>query len=77
MAGHDDLDPAMLMAAVGCAVRDLATWCCDRLPITWSSSITFTSDGAPQVERWLRHPHCGCSWGPADLMVEVAGHSVG
>lgn len=75
--GHDDLDPALLMAAMGCAVRDLATWHSGRPPITWSSSITFTTDAAPEVEHWLRHPHCGCSWGPADLMVDATEHAVG
>jgi len=69
LASDDDLDPALLMAAVGCAVRDLATWQRGGLPITWSSSIMLTNHLQPEVERWPRHPHCGCSWGPADYRV--------
>jgi hypothetical protein len=76
-ADGDRLDPALLMAAVGHAVRDLATWAAGGVPITWSSSVMLTSRLPPQVHSWLRHPHCGCSWGPADHLVEdFRGHPV-
>lgn len=73
LAHGDLLDPALLMAAIGQAVRDLATWVSGGVPITWSSSVMLTSRVPPAVHRWLRHPHCGCSWGPADHLTEELG----
>ena len=65
-AADGDVDPALLMAALGMAVRDLATWLSGDLPVTWSSSLTLSAGLTSEVTRWLRHPHCGCSWGPID-----------
>jgi hypothetical protein len=62
-AAYADLDPALLMVALGWAVRDLATWQAGQLPTTWSTTVTIRSDLQPEVTRWPRHPHCGCSWG--------------
>ena len=61
-----DLDDALLVSALGCAVRDLATWQHGGVPLTWSSSLTLSAHRPPELERWPRHPHCGCSWGPLD-----------
>ena len=69
LAADDEPDPALLMAVLGWAVRDLATWHSQELPATWSSSITLTADLQPEVERWPRHPHCGCSWGLVEHQV--------
>lgn len=71
LAPGEPVDAALLMAGIGWAVRDLATWHSGGLPLTWSSSVTLTGDRQPDVERWLRHPHCGCSWG---LLDQSAGH---
>ncbi len=73
LVGESDLDPALLMAALGCAVSELAVWTSDGLPITWSSSMTLTRSRPPALERWLRHPHCGCSWGLLDLVDHRTG----
>lgn len=63
LAAYADLDPALLMVALGWAVRDLATWQAGQLPTTWSATVTIRADLHPDVARWPRHPHCGCSWG--------------
>ncbi|MCW2833754.1 MAG: hypothetical protein JWN68_1707 [Nocardioides sp.] len=70
LAPGEQPDAALLMAGVGWAVRDLTTWHSGGLPLTWSSSITLTSHLQPDVERWLRHPHCGCSWGLPDHLAD-------
>ncbi len=70
LSAEDCLDPALLMAALGWAVRDLATWHSGGLPTTWSSSITLRASLPSAVERWPRHPHCGCSWGLIDCRAD-------
>lgn len=62
-AAYADPDPALLMVGLGWAVRDLATWQAGQLPTTWSSTVTIRADLRPEIARWPRHPHCGCSWG--------------
>lgn len=62
-AAYADLDPALVVAALAWAVRDLATWQAGELPTTWSSTVTLGADLRPEITRWPRHPHCGCSWG--------------
>jgi hypothetical protein len=63
LGAYADLDPALLMVGLGWAVRDLATWQAGQLPTTWSATVTIRADLQPDVVRWPRHPHCGCSWG--------------
>jgi hypothetical protein len=63
LAAYADLDPALLMVGLGWAVRDLATWQAGQLPTTWSATLTIRADLRPEITRWPRHPHCGCSWG--------------
>ena len=60
---NDDLvDPALLTLALGWAARDLRAWSAGREPATWSTTYDLGSDPVPTPRRWLRHPHCGCSW---------------
>lgn len=62
-SAYADLDPALVMLALAWAVRDLVSWQSGELPGTWSSTVTIGADLRPEVTRWPRHPHCGCSWG--------------
>lgn len=62
-AAYADLDPALVMVALAWAVRDLGSWNAGELPSTWSGTVTIGADLSPEVTRWPRHPHCGCSWG--------------
>lgn len=57
--------PSLLAMAVARAAHELVAWHEDRLPLTWSSTLTTTSGTVATVDRWLRHPHCSCSWGLA------------
>jgi hypothetical protein len=59
------VDPGLLAVALGWAARDTRTWLGDGTPSTWSATVTVGLDLAPRVQRWARHPHCGCSWGVA------------
>ncbi len=65
LAAYADLDPALLMVGLGLAVRDLATWQTGQRPTTWSATVTIRADLHPEIARWPRHQHCGCSWGLA------------
>jgi hypothetical protein len=65
LAAYADLDPALLMVGLGWAVRDLASWNAGELPTTWSTTVTIRADLNPEIARWPRHQHCGCSWGLA------------
>ena len=65
LAAYADLDPALLTVALGWAVRALATWQAGQLPTTWSTTVTIRADLHPEIARWPRHQHCGCSWGLA------------
>ncbi|EON24681.1 MULTISPECIES: hypothetical protein [Nocardioides] len=62
-AAYGDVDPALMSIALAWAVRDLATWQAGGLPTTWSTTVLLGADLRPEVTRWPRHPHCGCSWG--------------
>ena len=55
-------DPALLTMAVARAVRDLAAWADGETPATWSATARIAVDGVPELERFARHPACGCSW---------------
>lgn len=60
---HDaPVDPALLTLALGWAARDLRAWSAGREPATWSTTYDLGIDPVPTARRWLRHPHCGCSW---------------
>lgn len=65
LAAYADLDPALLMVGLGWAVRDLTSWSAGELPTTWSATVTVRAELHPEIIRWPRHPHCGCSWGLA------------
>lgn len=56
------LDPALLTLALGWAARDLRTWAAGGEPATWSATYDLGPHPLPTRRRWLRHPHCGCSW---------------
>jgi hypothetical protein len=56
-------DPVLAHAAVALAVRDLATYAEGGRPATWSASLDLDADLALPRRTWMRHPHCGCSWG--------------
>lgn len=58
----ETLEPALLTLALGWAARDLQAWSAGREPATWSTTIHLGTDPLPVSRRWLRHPHCGCSW---------------
>ncbi|MEO5661781.1 MAG: hypothetical protein ABIR39_00730 [Nocardioides sp.] len=62
-AAYADVDPALVTLALAWAVRDLATWQAGEVPATWSSTVAIGTDLSPEITRWPRHPHCGCSWG--------------
>ena len=64
-AALGDVDPALRTLALAWAVRDLSTWQSGHLPMTWSTTVTIGADLQPELARWQRHPHCGCSWGLA------------
>lgn len=56
-------DPVLAHAATALAVRDLTSYAEGDRPATWSTTITVGVDLALPHRTWLRHPHCGCSWG--------------
>lgn len=58
-------DPAALAIALGAGARELAAWQDGRVPPSWSASLSWGPDLVVVRRRWLRHPHCGCSWGVA------------
>jgi hypothetical protein len=65
--GPEPVDPVLATLAVACAVRELITWAEGGRPSTWSAT-RLAGAGADEplvgdVERWVPHPHCGCSWG--------------
>ena len=68
LAAYAALDPALLVLGLGWAARDLATWQSGQPPTTWSTTVTIRADLQPEVTRWPRHPHCGCSWGLVDWL---------
>jgi hypothetical protein len=57
-------DAALRAMALGWAVRDLVAFLDGARPSTWSTTVTLGAAAAPLARAWLRHPHCGCSWGP-------------
>ncbi|PUA82023.1 hypothetical protein [Nocardioides currus] len=62
-ASYAAVDRGLLVAGLGWAVRDLATWHAGGTPATWSATATIDADLAPRTTHWPRHVHCGCSWG--------------
>ncbi len=66
--GVPDTDPALASVALAWAVRDVLAHLAGRVPSTWSRTISLGAEPTERREqRWLRHPHCGCSW-PSDLV---------
>lgn len=61
----EPVDPALLVLALGWAVRDLVTWVDGGTPSLWSASVALTGDLDLSPRHWARHPHCGCCWGDA------------
>lgn len=61
-------DPLLDRIALSWAVRDACRYLEGDEPSTWSATVDVGPAGAPRVERWLRHPHCGCSW---DLLLDL------
>lgn len=60
----DSLRPDDLQLALAWAVRDLGCWAEGRSPATWSATLELGGD-SPALQRWDRHPRCGCAWGDA------------
>ena len=59
----DVADPALALAALAWAVRDVAAHLAGKVPSTWSRTLTLGSDPARRDEQeWRRHPDCGCCW---------------
>jgi hypothetical protein len=56
-------DPVLGHAAVALAVRELTTYADGDRPATWSATLDLDADLTLPLRTWLRHPHCGCSWG--------------
>ncbi len=56
-------DPLLAQAALALAVRELVSYAEGDRPATWSASLTLGADLGQPLRSWLRHPHCGCSWG--------------
>ena len=59
----DQIDPALRTLALAAAVRDLVTLAEGLRPATWSATVRVDASLRMEREVWLRHPHCGCSWG--------------
>lgn len=59
---RDAPSPQDLHLTLAWAVRDLVTWVEGGRPSTWSATVDLRPDG-PRVDRWRRHPRCGCAWG--------------
>lgn len=58
--------PADLALGIAWAARDARTFLAGGRPTTWSATVDVTDDG-PLIQRWSRHPRCGCAWGTALL----------
>lgn len=59
-------DPALALAALAWAVRDVSAHLSGREPSTWSRTLLLGPEPARRQEQsWLRHPDCGCCW-PGD-----------
>ncbi|MCW2795215.1 hypothetical protein [Nocardioides sp.] len=58
-------DPALLALVAACAARDVVRFVDGLEPSTWSATVEVGSAPLPRHQAWLRHPHCGCSWGDA------------
>ncbi|MGH3445703.1 MAG: TOMM precursor leader peptide-binding protein [Nocardioidaceae bacterium] len=62
----EPVDPLLAALAVAWAARDLATFLAGGRPATWSTTFRIDAGtGDIDARSWLRHPHCGCCWGPA------------
>lgn len=58
-----EVSAGLLVAGIGLAARDLATYSRGLRPWGWATTITLGDE--VYVEEWPRHPHCGCAWGLA------------
>lgn len=56
------LDPVLDALALAWAVRDLARYVEGDSPSTWSTTVDLGPTAAPTIQRWGRHPDCGCAW---------------
>ena len=68
---EDRHNAALRSIALGWAVQDLVRFLEGGRPSTWSATVRIAADLAPTPHPWLRHPHCGCSWG--DSLPAAAG----
>lgn len=55
----------VLALAGALAAHDIQRWYAGRVPATWSATLTLDARLDTSRRTWLRHPHCGCSWGLA------------
>lgn len=55
------LDPLPRAAALALAAQQALAFVDGDEPVVWSATLTL-GEGAPQLTRWRRHPHCGCAW---------------
>ncbi|MEZ0579152.1 hypothetical protein [Nocardioides sp. MH1] len=62
------VDPVLDQLALAWAVRDVCRYVEGEEPSTWSATVDLGPTDAPEVRRWLRHPHCGCAW---DLLLDL------
>jgi hypothetical protein len=56
--------PLLAQIAVAWAVRDVVRRLDGLPPALASATLTVTDDLQVSRHDWLRHPHCGCAWGP-------------
>ena len=62
-----EAEPWLVSLALAWACADVARWCHAQVPSTWSATVWLDEAGSPTVERWSRHPWCGCGWSALDL----------
>ena len=73
----EPVDTALATLAVAWAVRDLVTHVDGARPSTWSATVELAPTLQPIISaEWLRHPACGCGWGPATLPAEGSSRTM-
>ena len=60
---RDRVDPALHALALAWAARDVVTFVEGGRPATWSATVRVDAGLRLAPQEWLRHSHCGCSWG--------------
>ena len=58
----EPLDPAVTVAALAWAVRELVAFVDEDEPDTWSATIELGPGMHQRRTEWTRHPQCGCAW---------------